>query len=225
MTDDLHEIESPKRARRPVSFTVFGVLSLTFGSLAFLCNGCCLGLIARNWLFPLTASDKADLRALDFDNAAYNDYLCEHVPGFSAVYAVSYVLGLCLAIVLMISGIGLLAMRRWARFTCIFYGVLKVLSHVAMFAYALLLVFPANHDYLDQLKPSPPMLMRLTEPLDFLAELLSMIYPVFLLVFALHPATTRHLSTANVAEDRYQAPVNDDEDEYQRRRREPPEKL
>jgi hypothetical protein len=90
MTDDLHEIKFPRGARRPVTFTVFGVLSLVFGGLAFSCNGCCISAQVESWayyrlIYPLGEEDPSKGPNTEPSRRALEAHINRQAPAYFLV--------------------------------------------------------------------------------------------------------------------------------------------
>lgn len=67
----------------------------------------------------------------------------ENIPGYIPFVIVSMVLGLIAAVMLIVSGFGLLKMRNWARIFCICYGVYLLLNTAVGLVYTYTVVNPA----------------------------------------------------------------------------------
>jgi hypothetical protein len=70
-------------------------------------------------------------------------FLVKEIPGYLAYMTVSLVVGLVMATVLIIAGVGLLRLRPWARTTCIVYAVVQLVLQVVFLYYSILYVNPA----------------------------------------------------------------------------------
>ena len=106
--------------QRPTSVTVFGVLNLVFGALGLLNTG-----ISAISLFAINAQAEAV------------DPFAGAPPMFGTWMKISMILGLVAAILLIVSGVGLLSLRPWGRSLAIGYSayaiVFGVVSVVAAF--------------------------------------------------------------------------------------------
>ncbi len=102
--------------QRPAVATVFGILNLVFGIM-----GIC-GTIASAVSFAILSSDmfdpemKAQMNMQQFDNPIYFGLLCMQMA-----------MGTILAIVVIISGIGLLKFKPWGRKLANFYAIASLL--------------------------------------------------------------------------------------------------
>ncbi|MEN8126333.1 MAG: GYF domain-containing protein [Planctomycetota bacterium] len=89
-----------KAQQRPTSVTVLGILNIVFGGLGILCSP--FGIIGLLVPQPNSSFQPTEVMKL-----------------FSVV---GYAVGFVFAIILLISGIGLLLRKNWARLTAIAYG-------------------------------------------------------------------------------------------------------
>ncbi len=102
--------------QRPAIATVFGILNIVFGVM-----GIC-GTIASGASFAILMSDafdpemKAQMNMQQFDNPIYFGLLCMQMA-----------LGTILAVVAIISGVGLLKFKPWGRKLSNFYAVSSLL--------------------------------------------------------------------------------------------------
>src|SRR5690349_13696963 len=111
--------------KRPAVVTVMGILNIVLGSLFLLCNLCggvmllvFLGTSAQGGgPFPGGVNPIADMWA----------FMGREVPAFPAVSIGELVLNFILCACLIISGIGLLNMRGWARVLALIYSVITIL--------------------------------------------------------------------------------------------------
>jgi hypothetical protein len=124
--------------KRPTALTVMGILNIVLGSLALLCT-CFEGLgmlVLSNLPAELRQDPNIKAAAEPFEK------LMREVPEYLAVFVSQAIAALCLALLLIVSGIGLLYVKRWARLGCIFYVAIRVPLSVANLIYALTVVNP-----------------------------------------------------------------------------------
>ena len=126
--------------KRPTALTVMGILNIVLGSLGLLCT--CFGGLMLLFL----ANPPAELRQDPNIKAvlAQMEFVAREVPSYKAVTVSQLVAGLLLTLLLIVTGIGLLYVKKWARIGCFFYCVSTVLLNLAGLAYALLVVNPAQ---------------------------------------------------------------------------------
>jgi len=150
--------------RRPVSVTVFGVLNLLWGFL-----GLIMSVIS---LFTLQNPDNPMVRAMA-NNATITAWM-----------KVSLILSGMLTISILISGAGLLCMKRWARILAMAYAVVAIFVAVIGGFMNLTLVFPAVFQEVAAGNPMPPAFAHVFAAIvSVIVFLVSIIYPVLLLIF------------------------------------------
>jgi beta-lactamase regulating signal transducer with metallopeptidase domain len=109
-----------------------------------------------------------------------------------------------MAVLLIIAGIGLLRLRPWARWLCIGYSIVTILSTVANTVYAILVVNPAVSQSLAEFPekmsgpkgagapPMPMMTPGMNTTLSIFGAIIGMTYAIVLLVVLFLP----HVSAA-----------------------------
>jgi hypothetical protein len=120
--------------KRPTVVLVIGILNIIFGALGFLCIG--VGAItmvaASQFAKAVPGSDPLELL----------ERMNREIPGYSAILAVNLGCQLLLALVLLVSGIGLLYMKPWARWAGIFFSVAMILLSLASLVFTLSVANP-----------------------------------------------------------------------------------
>src|SRR5437016_3312150 len=104
------------KPERPVVVLVFAILNLVFGGLGilgFLCGGIVLA-------FVFAA----------FSSAPPGTAIPHFPSGLVTLFAVLFIYGFIMAVVLILSGIGLLNMRRWARNAAIAYSIITIVYSI-----------------------------------------------------------------------------------------------
>ena len=127
--------------KRPTAVLVLAILNLVFGAssaLCYLCVGAVVALVAVALGQPGARQDPA-LRDLKDALASLNQQAPLLVPGMiaDAVFSVVLALLLCLA------GLGLLGMRPWARFLCLFCAAADLLAQAGSLVFRYAYVNPA----------------------------------------------------------------------------------
>jgi hypothetical protein len=214
-------------AKRPASFTVFGILCIVFGSLGLLCNVIGLAGQAVQTATAKTTPVKTG-NPNNVDTAALEAYMRDKVPGYQAVALGSAALSLLMSGVLLASGIGLMKMQRWSRATCILYAGVTILEQLGAMVYQIAFVTPVIEEYLQQLNPPPPLPAWFFIAIFMIVALIGMTFAVILLIFAIRPAMGRQLAGADAVEDSAlgrQEPQDFYDEDYQRQRHEPPPEL
>lgn len=140
--------------RRPVSVTVIAILQLIFGVSGLLC-GVCSGLVASGVLQPPVDKDDKAVAA----QQAWTErmHAAEAAGGAKGVEYVSLVATPLLAVLMIVSGIGMLQMKPWGRSLCLAWAVLAVLWEVALLAYTWIFAIPLyRHFVASDPPPSGP---------------------------------------------------------------------
>jgi hypothetical protein len=137
-------------SNRPVAVLVMAILNIVFGAIGCLLNGCCLCSLP---LLPnlAAASKNAPNPDLEVLAAAYQD-----LPLWRASTLGMAGLDLALAALLLIAGIGLIAMRPWGRITSILYGFLRGLTEILGIAFWILYLEPAGQNWQSAYKQQHP---------------------------------------------------------------------
>src|SRR5262245_45794346 len=106
---------------RPTSVTVMAILNIIFGSLFTLmcmCEGASLVMNAAG-MNPGQGGNDPNVRMME--------QLMSELPGYMVVRVATFLLNFSLSVLLLVSGIGLLNMKSWARVASIIYGVVNIL--------------------------------------------------------------------------------------------------
>ena len=139
--------------QRPAAVTVIAIMNFVlggFGLLGALCGGLALVLIGSlASSMPAPPGQPNPLKELMG--------VVEAIPGFIPVMITSYVLGAIWSIVLIVAGIGLLRLRRWARTACLIYAVYTLLATLGSTVYTFAVVQPAMEkwqaEFLAKMQP------------------------------------------------------------------------
>jgi hypothetical protein len=126
------------RPERPVVVLVFAILNLVFGGLGiagFLCGGIILG-----FMF------------LVFSSAPAGTPIPPLPSGLITVFVVLFVYGFIMAVVLILSGIGLLNMKRWGRNTAIAYSIITIVYSVVITVINITYIGPTMQKWQDDLQ-------------------------------------------------------------------------
>ncbi len=154
---------------RPASVTVFGTLNIIFGSLALLCSPFgIIGLLVPQTGNPFPMTGAIRMMAL-----------------------VGYGIGFIFAIVLLASGIGLLKQRSWARQTAYLYGWAALIWGVLSLVINLSLMMPSMGNVPEE--TAPAVIGGFVG--GMCGGLISLIYPVLLIVFMRKPHVIAACST------------------------------
>jgi hypothetical protein len=120
-------------SNRPGVVTALGVLNIVFGVLwllLFICAG-------AGFAFFSAMMNQAAKQGQPAPNILrMYELINQEVPSYYTVVAISSVTNIVLTFVLLISGVGLLRMRPWARQACIIYAVVNILAMLGYTAYS-----------------------------------------------------------------------------------------
>ncbi len=205
--------------RRPTAVTVMGILNIVFGSLSLLCVTC-LGLV---FLFMANQSG--------FGNPVFEiwDAMKREMPAYPAVTTASLILGILMAAMLILAGIGLLNMQGWARVLSILYSIVMVLSQIGLLIFQLAYVLPGiqrvQQNFAAAFGPGPGNSGDQTAGTvwNVLVATVFIVYAILLLIMMLLPgvsaAFSGHAGLGDYDRDGYDRDRYEDGDDYQRRRR------
>jgi hypothetical protein len=183
--------------KRPTAVTVIAILNIVFGGLGLLCYAC----IGIGIVFLYGALSKAP--AQDPQAQLLKDMLTsmkDEIPGFLPFLIGSSVFSLVMCIILIVAGIGLFSLQRWARVLCIFYSVATIATQIGFLIYRVAVLNPAvarwQKDFLARHQALQPDRggMDANSPMNVILEYLgtgvSLTYAVILLVI-MFLATTK----------------------------------
>jgi hypothetical protein len=159
---------------RPISVTIFGILNIGFGFL-----GMADVLLSR--LFENFGSSAANPQVnslVAFFGALQND------PAYILWNKITEPLDFVVGAALLVSGIGLLLLKNWARLTSVGFAVYKGAFVVLN---ALVLVAALRHILAKSFANSGPGLIILLVAVGVFAAILTLAYPALLLFFLTRP--------------------------------------
>jgi hypothetical protein len=142
----------------------------------------------------------------------------QRFPAFKTLERAEAASAVVLAVILLIAGIGLLAMQPWARWLSIAYGVLGILRTVADLLLAIVFVLPAVQAASREIPGVPPEAVQIGGLVGMLGSgCANLVYPVVVLIVMLLPGVAAAFRAPAVSYDR---PERDDwdEDGYERGR-------
>jgi hypothetical protein len=192
---------------RPAAVTVIAYLNIIFGilwGLVFLCGGTCLLVLISVWNSEaMTAKPETRLQKEMLEVMLTS--LRDHIPYFVEVNVGRLVFWLVMTLVLLVSGIGLLSLKSWARTACLVYAILSIMAQLGFLIYAVAVVNPGmgrvNQDLIEWLQTHPvPGMESVTRnpgaavgnPIaeaagSMFGTFLFLIYPVVVLILMLLP--------------------------------------
>ncbi len=156
--------------QRPTSVTVFGVLNIVLAIVGV------LAVVASLALLSATAS-------------VGNPFLriMQESPAYTVWFKLSLALGLLAGAVLLISGIGLLMMKRWARVAAIVYAIYTIVSGLlGVFMNFFLLFRPLLEE--ASRRPGPETAGAVGGAIGgTFGGCIGLVYPVLLIIFMTRP--------------------------------------
>jgi hypothetical protein len=205
--------------KRPSSVTVIGILSIVFASLSLLgslCNGISLIMQASGKTFAGGGSE-LELHRM----------MVAEIPGYVPFEFGSWILSLILGTLLLVSGIGLLNMRPWARTLSLLYAPIKIVFEIGALIYTVVLVTPVQARWMEAefaRKGVPAgnmasMFSGLTAAVLFVGAAITIGYAIVLMIVLMRP-NVREAFGASLAPPLDEA-AQDEGDEYERKRKEP----
>jgi hypothetical protein len=175
---------------RPSSVFVLGILQLVFGILTLLGSVCGGGLqlAGGSKLFapPPGAQAPPDTEAM----------IRARLPYYGAIQYAGLGLGVVVGTVMVVSGLGLINMRPWARGLTIGYACYNIVSGIIGFIFNLTVYLPVMRDVFAELRADPKFppqaagILSMTETFTSAVMYFSLAflaYPVVLLVFMFAP--------------------------------------
>src|SRR5262245_5895080 len=211
--------------KRPTVVTVMGVLNIVFGGLWMLLY-LCIGLLFVVIFIAFGQANVARDPQLNELKELWSE-MTREIPGLTVFLVLTVTLSVVLAIVEIISGIGLLRMKNWARLMCIFYGVVVILTSIASLVYRFAILNPGAERAAEKLVArrgvhmgQDPMEGTFNNILEILQTVIGIAYAVILLIVMLLPSVSAAFTGRTALDE--SSDRGDDEyfDEgYERRRR------
>lgn len=206
---------------RPTSVLVLAILHFVFGGLGLVCVACAgVGLAAGNLNrgvqnAPQQQTQK-DIERITEEKLPYN----------KAVNYASLALDVVLSLLLLIGGFGLLNVQPWGRAVSLAYAPLSILIKLVELAYAVAFSLPATQAIGEELSKkggdaaTVGAALKFTAYLGLVVPLVTMIYPVAVLIILLTPSVaaafrTRGIHSSEEPED-YDDRRQSDEERWER---------
>jgi hypothetical protein len=215
--------------KRPTVVTVMAILNIVFGSLGLLCYLCA----GAGFLILFAAINQAGPQ--DRGVQALKELWAEvsrEVPWMGAYFVGSMIFSLLMAILLLVSGIGLLNMKSWARALAIFYSLITIITQIVVLWLQLAYINPLMLRVNQNLMARNPAFQPGNDPFggglmsnnlwSVIGAVIGMTYAVVLLIMMLLPSVSAAFSGGRPP-DEYdlERGAEDDEDfDRERRRRE-----
>jgi hypothetical protein len=128
--------------KRPTAVTVVAVLNMVMGGLGLICS--CLATLVTAVMANADQFPNQDQAQVLAQLAQLWEHLVAEVPGYVAVETTSLILGFVLSSMVIVAGIGLLSLQRWARTCSLICAVVTLIEQIALLGYTLILVNPAK---------------------------------------------------------------------------------
>lgn len=139
--------------RRPGAVTAAGVMAIIYGSLFTLCGVCgVVGMAAQDGVGgnPFGGADPAQEKVMKEVQAA----IVAEMPAYESIQVIGTVVSLAESVALLIAGIGLLNMRRWARTLALIAAVVAIVTGVLQAGFQMAVVMPATSRALQKALPA-----------------------------------------------------------------------
>ena len=183
---------------RPTSVTIIAILNLVFGGLWLLCALGSLGMQASG--MQQMFANMGSINPRNDPKLAKQEEIRKEMMEFSqktgsrpSQYA-SLLQYIVLAILLIISGIGLLKTAPWGRALALVYAALSILSNLGLIVLVLLTDIPTVQEFAEKLATQGEEAQMLANLMKFFAYvpvvvlLLSLIYPAIVAILMLRPS-------------------------------------
>jgi hypothetical protein len=127
----------PAYRHRPTAVLVMAILNFIWGGLSIICFSCiAAGFLMLNSMLkslPTSAGGGGTLQVVPYSDV---------IPGYLAYMIAHTIIGVVMAILLIVAGIGLLNMQPWARWCCLVYSTYHVLETIFSLFYTITVVNP-----------------------------------------------------------------------------------
>jgi hypothetical protein len=209
--------------KKPTAVFVFGILNIVFGAMSLISFLCCGVVIGGLYGVVMSAYGNAPpevQKDLDDLGRAFVD----NVPGLVAFLIAYFAVGLMLGLMQIISGVGLVRIRPWARWMCVLWGVLEIMTIALSLFYLLAILNPGLEKAVDEMERiqerleqkqrrqgmNPPPRQKIQRGtgnpvvdnvLNVLFSLFSLGYAALVTVYLLLPGTGQAIARYNAPED------------------------
>lgn len=165
------------KTERPVLIQVVGTMNLGVGVLSLLCSSCA-GIGHLDLISGGMGADQVEAMRRAEEAA---------LPGYHFIKVGYVVLTLVLPLLLILSGVGLLSMKKWGKQTGILYSVATILCHVAFLIVRMAFINPAMAVWAQNQGAVPGTVAGMATE-GVLSSLIGVLYPLALLVVMFLPA-------------------------------------
>jgi len=225
---------------------VFGILNLVLGGLSLAGNLCCglgfaMGYVAIRSVYQSVPPEGQ--KELDDLWQAF----AKNVPGLLPVMIGQVIVALVLAVIQVVSGIGLVRVRGWGRWLCATWGLLEIILVISTMFYQLTYFYPGLQKATDDFEKwmdkqeekqrkmgqAPPPRQKINmgggsgnviadNAVSIVFSGLYLAYGALVFIFMVLPQTGKAIARYNGLDEEFPGQRQDDfyDDDYQRRRRE-----
>jgi hypothetical protein len=206
---------------RPTVVLVMGILNIIFGGIGLLCGLCgVLTTVFKDSLGKMLAGIPGAGQSIE----AQQQMMEREIPNFTAIQTTSQVVTLLFAVILLLGGLGLVFVRKWGRWCCLFYALTMPVIQIANLYWTITQVNPVAikaqvesqaemMKKMNQPNPMPQDTSLMVMAANVMAGLMVgivVIYCLILLVTMLLPSVSRAFAgpSANTSqpEEYYDAP-------------------
>lgn len=174
--------------KRPTLVLVIAILHFTLGGLSLFYGVCGIGaqLVMQAKLLPQPPTVPG--RPKPITQEEIQNYVEQRVPSYKVMLFGGMTFELCLSILMISAGFGLLQMRTWGRHLSIGYACLSVAFKLFGIVYAFLVSLPIMNEFLNQVPDHGPETMIMVKTMRValsatpVMQLSYMIYPIAVLV-------------------------------------------
>jgi hypothetical protein len=192
------------KRERPASVLVLAILQIVFGSLCFMLTTCggVVQFAGGNKMFKPPPGQGAPK---DDPEEKLEKLMEQKVPAYKAVQVAQLGLGILLSVALLVSGIGLLKLRPWARTLALVYAVVSILETIGSIIYESLFTMPILKEFVAGERARPGLtpdekmgydMMEMIGNFAVFAPLIIVIFPIVVLIILLRPSVRAAFSDA-----------------------------
>src|SRR5262249_9467287 len=137
------------RPKRPTPVLVIAILHFIGGGIGLMgtiCGGVLLLAGGNKMLSGMGGGSPQARMQIDYETDK-DRYLGQHLPSYNAFQGVNLVASGALGVMMVVSGIGLLGLRPWARTLSLVYAGLSILNHLVSAIYVFGFYLPAMRDF------------------------------------------------------------------------------
>jgi hypothetical protein len=218
--------------QRPAPVTVVAYLNIIFGILWLLLLFCAgsmalifVGMVRGAMNENASAQRDREVQLMrEMMDHMFNAILT-NIPFFGEFVLARAITWLVLTLLLLVSGIGLLGLRPWARRMCIVYALMSLILELGSLVYSITVVNPGMERFTQDMHewmitqmppgqpippPPPPRDPVIDAVVSVISSVVFMIYPVIVLILMLLPGVSAAF-TSRGEQDSQPPPVRDDD--------------